>query len=412
MNRSKSLLIIGLAALLLVSFSLPASAQLGGLKRRVKQKVENKAAEKAEEAIDKAAEGDQAETAESTKTEQQPATGDGATSEKASVGGESAQKPGEGVWIKYDFVPGDRVIFFDDLTRDEVGNFPQRLELTQGNMEVAEWKGARWLRGTTYCDFLIPLPEVLPDRFTLEFDFYAPYEWSEVEVTCVMPDGQDSEAAYDEAYFSTWTSSAGIRKSLNHSVVSVTDLAKEVRKGIMHCQVMADGKYVKVYVNGARVSNFPNTKFGRSNKIRFYVSADAEKPAMFANFRVAASGKKIYDALMANGRVATQGILFDSGSDRIRPESTPTLKEIGQMLKDHADLKLLIEGHTDNTGDKTSNQTLSEKRADAVRTSLMNQFGVDGTRLQAKGFGDSKPVSSNDSAEGRQNNRRVELVKI
>jgi len=127
---------------------------------------------------------------------------------------------------------------------------------------------------------------------------------------------------------------------------------------------------------------------------------------------VAASGKKIYDALMADGRVATQGILFDSGSDRIRPESTPTLKEIGQMLKDHADLKLLIEGHTDNVGDDASNQTLSEKRANAVRSHLISQYTIDGARLQAKGFGETKPVSSNDTPEGKQNNRRVELVKI
>lgn len=180
----------------------------------------------------------------------------------------------------------------------------------------------------------------------------------------------------------------------------------------MHCQVLADGKYMKVYVNGTRVSNFPNTKFGRSNKIRFQASARPDRSAMFANFRVAASGKKIYDALMASGRVATQGILFDSGSDRIRPESTPTLKEIGQMLKDHADLKLMIEGHTDNVGDDGSNQILSEKRANAVRSHLISQYAIDGARLQAKGFGETKPVSSNDTAEGKQNNRRVELVKI
>ena len=416
MNRSKSLLIIGLATLLLVSFSLPASAQLGGLKRRVKQKVEDKAAEKAGEAIDKAAEGDQEDKTDSNDAEKQPAKSGGSggseNQSEGATGKESAQKPGEGVWVKYDFVPGDRVIFFDDLTRDDVGNFPQRIELTKGNMEVAEWKGSRWLRGTTYCDFLVPLSETLPERFTLEFDFYAPYSWSEVQVTCLMPDGNDSQAGYNEAYFSTWTTSAGIRKAVNQEVVSVTELPKEVTKGVMHCQIMADGKYMKVYVNGTRVSNFPNTKFGRSDKIRFYVSADAEKPVMFGNFRAAASGKKIYDALMANGRVATQGILFDSGSDHIRPESTPTLKEIGQMLKDHADLKLMIEGHTDNTGDKASNQTLSEKRAAAVQDYLSTQYGVDGARLQSKGFGDTKPVSSNDTPEGRQNNRRVELVKM
>jgi outer membrane protein OmpA-like peptidoglycan-associated protein len=413
MNRPKLLLVIGFAVLLLASFSLSAQAQLGGLKRRVKKKVEDKAAEKAEQAIDKAAEGDQEEKTDSAETEEQSGSKGGSEKQgEGSAGTESAQKPGEGVWVKYDFVPGDRVIFFDDLTRDEVGNFPQRLELEKGNMEIAEWKGSRWLRTPTYSDFSIPLPETLPERFTLEFDFYAPYDWPEVLVTCVTPEQADADNTYCEAFFTTFGSSAGIRRANSNEEVAVTRLAADVDKGVMHCQVMADGKYMKVYVNSTRVSNFPNTNFGRSNKLYFHVSAQEERPAMLANFRVAASGKKIYDALMANGHVATQGILFDSGSDRIRPESTPTLKEIGQMLKDHADLKLLIEGHTDNVGEKAFNQTLSEKRANAVRNSLVTQFGIDGARLEAKGFGDTKPVSSNDTPEGRQNNRRVELVKI
>ena len=70
-----------------------------------------------------------------------------------------------------------------------------------------------------------------------------------------------------------------------------------------------------------------------------------------ARIRIAARDKTIYDELSAKGRVATQGILFDIGSDRIKPESTPTLKEIGAMLHAHPELKLSVEGHTDNVGD-------------------------------------------------------------
>ena len=111
------------------------------------------------------------------------------------------------------------------------------------------------------------------------------------------------------------------------------------------------------------------------------------------------------------GHVSTQGIYFDTGSDRIRPESTPTLKEIGQMLNEHPELKLRIEGHTDNVGNAASNQTLSERRADAVRQFLVSTYGIDASRLGAKGFGATKPVASNSTQEGQQNNRRVELVK-
>ena len=109
--------------------------------------------------------------------------------------------------------------------------------------------------------------------------------------------------------------------------------------------------------------------------------------------------------------MATQGIYFDTGSDAIRQESAPTLKEIGTMLKDHADLKLTIEGHTDNVGKAESNQALSEKRAAAVRQYLIDNYQIDAGRLEAKGLGQTKPAGPNDSAEGRQQNRRVELVK-
>jgi outer membrane protein OmpA-like peptidoglycan-associated protein len=175
---------------------------------------------------------------------------------------------------------------------------------------------------------------------------------------------------------------------------------------------MGDGKYLKVYLDDTRILNVPNADLGRSNKILFYVDATAGKPTLFGNFRVAAGGKKLYDALSEKGRVATQGIYFDTRSDRIRPESTPNLKEIGAMLKDHPDLELTIEGHTDNVGSAQSNQALSDKRAAAVRQCLIESYEVDGTRLSAKGFGAAKPASANDTAEGRQQNRRVELVRM
>ena len=80
------------------------------------------------------------------------------------------------------------------------------------------------------------------------------------------------------------------------------------------------------------------------------------------------------------------------------------------MLKEHPDLKLVIEGHTDNVG--AANQALSEKRAAAVRQYLIDNYQVDGARLEANGLGQTKPVGSNDTAEGKQSNRRVELVKM
>jgi outer membrane protein OmpA-like peptidoglycan-associated protein len=113
-----------------------------------------------------------------------------------------------------------------------------------------------------------------------------------------------------------------------------------------------------------------------------------------------------------DGRVATQGILFASGSDRIRPESTPTLNEIGKLLRDHPKLRIAIEGHTDSDGEDADNQDLSERRAAAVKSFLVQELDVDADRLQTAGFGETRPVADNTTPEGKQQNRRVELVRL
>jgi outer membrane protein OmpA-like peptidoglycan-associated protein len=175
---------------------------------------------------------------------------------------------------------------------------------------------------------------------------------------------------------------------------------------------MADGRYVKAYVNETRVANVPNLDYTPGNAVMFYCDGSEDSPMFLRNIRLGAGGRKLYDALTENGRVATQGIYFDTGSDQLRPESTPTLKEIGGMLTENPTLRIVIEGHTDNTGNAAANQTLSQKRAEAVRQYLMTTHGIAADRLTAQGIGQEQPVADNKTAEGRQQNRRVELVQV
>jgi len=308
----------------------------------------------------------------------------------------------DAVLVNYDFVPGDRVIFAEDFSKDNIGDFPKRLELRRGNFEVAKWQGQQFLRTNSGGVVTIPLPEVLPQRFTFEADYHGSNGWS-LEVNFADPDAVDNLVTASFSPGSGQLAGAGVNSS--------SDLPEAAVKPIGHVAVMADGKYVKTYVNGVRVSNVPTANIGRGKVIVVSVPGNDDEPGYLSNIRVAAGGKPLYDAIMADGRVATHGILFDTGSDRIRGESKPTLDMIGQMLSDHADLKLVIEGHTDNVGSAASNQALSDKRAAAVRQFLIATYHVDAGRLASKGFGSAKPAASNDTPEGRQQNRRVELVK-
>jgi outer membrane protein OmpA-like peptidoglycan-associated protein len=311
--------------------------------------------------------------------------------------------PGQGAWVNYDFQPGEIPLYVDDFSRDRVGNFPKRLEFISGNMEVAEWNGVRFLRATTRSSFSIILPDTLTDRFTMEFDATGSIAniWTTVTFSPTAP----SFAAF--RYFNDRVQ-GGIDGTGPKALAMGRPTPFETP---IRFRIMADGKYVKVYVNETRVANIPNADLGRTNRITIEFVGSEEKPAFVGNLSVLAGGRELYDALEQNGRVATQGIYFDSGSDRIRPESTPTLVEIADMLKDHPDLDLTIEGHTDNVGSPASNLALSDRRAAAVRQVVIDTYKIDGNRLTTVGFGDTVPAAPNTTPEGRQTNRRVELVK-
>ncbi len=340
------------------------------------------------------------------------ALGDRDCAERARADGKEVQVvDGEGqpvvsAFVNFDFVPGDRVLSSHDFAADVVGDFPRRLEFVKGNMEVAEWNDVRWLRGTSSpSTFLIPLPETLPERFTVEMEVVPGQENWPVRIYFADKPRHHVEARYFQRGLA-----GRVAEGSNALVEGRTD--QQVTPGTpFPLRIMADGKYVKVYVAGTRVANVPNAELGRSGTIRVDLSGGANVPAYVRNIRVAAGGRTLYDALEENGRVATQGIYFDTNSDVIRPESAPTLEQIAKMLKEHDALRLTIEGHTDSSGNAAANQELSARRAEAVKRALVDEHGIAGDRLEARGLGASVPAADNGTPEGRQQNRRVELVR-
>lgn len=112
------------------------------------------------------------------------------------------------------------------------------------------------------------------------------------------------------------------------------------------------------------------------------------------------------------GKYSTTGIKFDVNSDKIKGESYGTLKDFAAVMTENPDVKVKIVGHTDSDGDDASNMTLSKKRADAVKAALNKEFGIDNSRMETEGKGETQPAEANTSAEGKANNRRVEFIKL
>lgn len=330
---------------------------------------------------------------------------------KAAAGG--MPKPGEGAWANYDFTPGDDILVYEDFTRDRVGDFPRRMELVEGSFEIIEWEGGRYLRALSAGLVAIPLPATLPERFTIETGVSLTHGNASVRLM-TGPAYYGPDRSFRGSAVTVESSRAGIRRVTNTGPEVLTPVtAAELRERVVPIRVMGDGDYLKVYFGERRVANAPNAVFPRSDKLYISVGwAMEDNPIMIGPIRVAGGGLDLYDRLERDGRVATQGILFATNSARIRPESTPTLEEIARILRENPTLRLGIEGHTDADGDDAHNLTLSEQRAAAVKAFLVEEHRIAEGRLQTSGHGESKPVADNASPEGKQQNRRVELVKL
>lgn len=122
------------------------------------------------------------------------------------------------------------------------------------------------------------------------------------------------------------------------------------------------------------------------------------------------SASELGQSLTATGKVAVYGILFDTNKSDIKPESRPSLEQIGALMKQNPGIRLHVVGHTDNVGGFDANLGLSKRRAEAVVAALTRDFGVARERLTANGVASLAPVQSNADEAGRARNRRVELV--
>src|SRR5690606_35677664 len=172
----------------------------------------------------------------------------------------------------------------------------------------------------------------------------------------------------------------------------------------------------RLWINESKYLDIPRiVPVGKGiSTLKFKVSGlkDGKDRFFISNLKVAEGGEDLRRTLIANGKVSTNGILFDSGSANIQPRSMGIILQIFQVLQQEKDLRLKIVGHTDADGNDQTNLELSKERAEAVKTALTSVYNVAPDRLQTDGKEESEPVGDNTTADGKSQNRRVEFLKI
>ena len=402
MRNLLSFLIVAAVSIGLMLPPSPAQAQFGDLKNKFKKKGE----EEAKKVLNKAP-ADTAQAGEKSEQSEEKAAQPAAEAKGGTAAAENMT-----LFTKYDFVPGDKVIFFDDLASEEIGEFPSRWNLDNGVFEVVKQGNENYIMCTdrgTIRPKVAPAP--LPPKYTVEMEFYskgpghrAHWFWIQWMGDNDDPIGELSMKDNNHTYL-----------MILEKEIASKDLPEELSPGKHTMRIMATKTTLKCYIDHERVANVPATEGFNPLGLRVQMDPYLDEPGnpmLIRSFRFAEGGKTLKEQLDETGRIVTHGILFDSGSDKIKGESYKTLADIGQLLAGAPDLRLSIEGHTDSDGADDANLKLSDRRAASVKSYLVDAYKIDGARLETKGCGETKPIDTNDTAEGKANNRRVELVKL
>lgn len=397
-----------LFVLLGVFLQAPISAEAQILKK-LKKKIERKVERKADQKIDKGF--DEAEKALAKKKAdsiEQVKNVNKNRNEK--VKGEGQQPEATKLtlnWAKYDFVPGDKIIFEDNLIGEENGEFPSRWDLYDGNIENAVFGEDNVIMFRDGAPSIVPYlknskTDYLPEVFTVEFDLYLPNN----DFTVYFYDKKNQRQPSGSSYLGISTNRMVLRPAS-----SEIPGGKTIKETWAHIAIAYTNGKLKAYIDETRLINIPHLSINPSGLTLLGYHANSEDPYFIKNFRIAEGGIKYYNRFLQDGKIVTNGIRFDVNKAIIKPESMGVINSIYKILKDNPELKFSIEGHTDNDGNDTNNETLSENRAQSVMN-MLTKMGISANRLSFKGFGESKPIADNSSAEGKANNRRVEFVKM
>lgn len=433
------------AGTLITAGMLTAQIDVGGMvKNKVNQRIEQKTNEAIDKTLDETEEGAKDAVKGGKKGKNKGDAKEGQTEQQAgeAKSGEPAvpaDKKTLKTYGKFDFVPGEKVLLVDQFENVAVGDYPVEWNTnSSGEIVTVEGQEGKWLQFNKEGVFMPDYITELPENFTMQFDVMVneDFNFYSNALRVMMLSTQNRGRLNDFNEFSQPPLAVSLkmhpRDAGNGAGSVMFENYDGESKDIMsnssstqqffvknntrvHVSIWRQKTRLRVYFNEEKVLDIPRAfdATAKYNAVSFGFGGKHQEQDRYliGNINLAVGAPDTRSKLITEGKVVTRGILFDTGSDKIKPESYGAIKEIANVLKENPDVKVLIVGHTDSDGDDAKNMDLSKKRAAAVKDVLIKEFQIDAGRMTTDGKGESQPSDKNDTPAGKANNRRVEFIK-
>lgn len=392
--------------------------------RTIERKVEEKTEEKTGQAIDSVFDAPKKLKNKKKGTSKNDEDTDAPTDESIESGNPASQDIVSGST----FFPNGNLLFSENFAADAQGDFPANWETNSGG-EVVLVSGEKALRLYPNGIYIANTGK-LPENYALDFQLttanldYKGLSGSSFYVELVNEKSIAKTTVSGAKFgFSLWKGSdipnriavenwgKGVAKIQNNIDYKMADRLN----GTIQFTVVVNGKRLRVYVDGEKAVDLPSFLQADAGRyIRFGLKGTNKTMNHLVavhNISITEEGEDLRSMLLKGG-FSTTNILFNSGSDKLKPESFAFLQKLGKTLQEDTSLKVMIIGHTDSDGDPVKNMTLSKARAFSVANYLIDEMGIDKSRLFTQGRGENEPVADNTSEEGKAQNRRVEFKKM
>jgi len=338
-------------------------------------------------------------------------------------------------YSNYDFVAGNKVLFYDDFSNGSIGDFPVMWQTTgSGEIVTINNSTARWFMMNTDGLFYLNKGMKVPENFTIEMDLiisrndfqpcqiflslfepetgnlypgmYVPGN-SGIELNLGYHDSEnDLSEPHDYRVYNNTNEQAGVtgRYTKPEGLLKLDSVSR--------ISIWVQKTRLRVYINQVKVFDIQRafSEGAKVGQLRFGTQ-DVCK-LLITNFRISDASEDTRSKFLTEGKLISYGIYFDSGKDIVKPQSYGAIKEMAMILTENPGVNVQILGHTDSDGNDAMNLDLSKRRAENVKKILVSEFKIDPNRISTDGKGETDPLVPNINPENKAKNRRVEFIKV